>query len=95
MKRRCTSRLSTPPAIKPRTPSPPLTLTPPDARVLSRRQAGRYLGVSARTMQNLERRGALVRVALVGQQRRRALYDKRDLDRLIESSKQRRRPAAS
>lgn len=54
-------------------------------RLLSRADAARYLGVGTDTVDRLRMRGELQRVALCGL--RRVLFDKTDLDRLIERSR--------
>jgi excisionase family DNA binding protein len=62
------------------------TSGPVDApRLLDVEAAAGYLGVSAWTVRDLVERGTLSRVALPGV--RRLLFDRCDLDRLIESSR--------
>jgi hypothetical protein len=76
---------------------PPLVSPPRAARILNRREAAGYLGISQKSVILLEAQGALVRVALIAgpsKGRRRALYDIADLDRLVEQRKQRHRQAA-
>jgi excisionase family DNA binding protein len=59
---------------------------PVDApRLLDVEAAADYLGVSAWTIRDLVERGSLSRVALPGV--RRLLFDRCDLDGLIESSR--------
>jgi excisionase family DNA binding protein len=54
-------------------------------RLLDAEGAADYLGVSAWTVRDLVERGSLSRVALPGV--RRLLFDRCDLDRLIETSR--------
>ena len=62
------------------------TSGPVDApRLLDVEAAADYLGVSAWTVRDLVERGTLSRVALPGV--RRLLFDRCDLDRLIETSR--------
>jgi excisionase family DNA binding protein len=62
------------------------TSGPVDApRLLDVEAAAGYLGVSAWTVRDLVERGTLSRVALPGV--RRLLFDRCDLDRLIETSR--------
>jgi hypothetical protein len=86
-------RLRKPPGRprKPAVPAPPALPLPP-ARVLTQKQAAAYLGISERSLRDLDAREVVCRVLLlVGpHERRRALYDVRDLDELIERRKQRR-----
>jgi hypothetical protein len=87
-----TSRSPAPTPTAARTHVPVAIPLSPSTRVLTRRQAARYLGVSERSVQNLDEQGLLVRVTLLaGRRRRRALYDVQDLDRLVESRKTPRR----
>lgn len=63
-------------------------------RLLDVRAAAAYLGVSSWTVRDLEAAGALRRVRLPlpsGREVRRVLYDRLDLDRLVEGLKE---PAA-
>src|SRR5262245_13514691 len=65
-------------------------MCPVTPRLLDDRAAGRYLGVSRWTVRDLEAGGFLPRVRLPlpgGRDLRRLLYDRNDLDRLIERSK--------
>jgi len=65
-------------------------LCPLTPRLLDDRAAGEYLGVSRWTVRDLEAAGVLPRVRLPlpgGRDLRRLLYDRTDLDRLIERSK--------
>ena len=48
---------------------------------MNKQDAGAYLGVSARTIYNLTVAGKLQPVKLLG---RRLLYDRADLDRLVD-----------
>src|SRR5262245_44906532 len=62
------------------------TSGPVDApRLLDVEGAASYLGVSAWTVRDLVERGSLSRVALPGV--RRLLFDRCDLDRLVETSR--------
>lgn len=68
-------------------PSPPL-----DPRLLGVGQAARYLGVSPWTIRSLEWTGVLPRVRIPlanGRDLRKLLFDRADLDRLIELWKER------
>jgi hypothetical protein len=58
-----------------------------DARLLDRAASARYLGISVWSVIDLEAAGLLARVQIGAL--RRALYDKEDLDRLIEQWKDR------
>ncbi len=69
-------------------PNPP----PLDPRLLDIVQAARYLGVSPWTIRSLEWSGVLPRVPIPladGRDLRKLLFDRTDLDRLIESWKTR------
>jgi excisionase family DNA binding protein len=67
-------------------PLVPTTNGPVDGpRLLDVAAAAEYLGVSAWTVRDLVERGSLARVALPGV--RRLLFDRYDLDRLIEASR--------
>ena len=71
---------------------PRVPVTP---RLLNAERAAAYLGVSTWTVRDLEAAGYLSRVRLPlpgGKDLRKLLYDRADLDRLIERSKD---PAAS
>ncbi len=60
------------------------------SRLLDLEQAARYLGVSSWTVRDLEASGVIPRVAIPlpnGRQLRKLLFDRTDLDRLIESWK--------
>ena len=69
----------------PQTPA----LTPLMPRLLDVRGAAAYLGVSTWTIRDLDTAGRLprVRLTLADRECRRVLFDVRDLDRLIEVSK--------
>ncbi len=60
------------------------------ARLLSLEGAAAYLGVSTDCLRSMEDAGVISRVRLWNGQAevRRLLYDKHDLDKLIEASKQ-------
>jgi hypothetical protein len=65
-------------------------LCPVTPRLLDPASAARYLGVSTWTVRDLEAGGHLQRVRLPlpgGKDLRKLLYDRADLDRLIEASK--------
>src|SRR5262245_1964637 len=65
---------------------------PVTPRLLDVEAAARYLGVSAWTIRDLDAAGHLPRVRLPlpgGKELRRLLFDRTDLDRLIERSKDR------
>ena len=69
-------------------PVPPMRGTPPDAppaRLLTLAQTAAYLGLSPWTVRELQWKGRLPRVALS----RKLLFDRADVDRLIEASKER------
>ncbi len=67
-------------------PLVPTTSGPLDGpRLLDVALAAKYLGVSPWTVRDLVQRGSLARVALPGV--RRVLFDRCDLDRLIDSSR--------
>jgi hypothetical protein len=60
------------------------------SRLLDLQQAARYLGVSPWTVRDLETSGVIPRVVIPlpnGRQLRKLLFDRPDLDRLIESWK--------
>ena len=65
-------------------------LSPLTPRLLDVRGAAAYLGVSTWTIRDLDAAGRLprVRLTLAGRECRRLLFDVRDLDRLIEVSKE-------
>jgi hypothetical protein len=66
------------------------TAPPQCARLLDVHSAAKYLGVSMWTIRDLEAAGALqrVRLPLTGQREvRRLLFDRLDLDRLVDRSK--------
>jgi hypothetical protein len=66
------------------------TLCPLTPRLLDQEGAARYLAVSTWTVRDLEAAGHLPRVRLPlpgGRDLRKLLYDRADLDRLIEASK--------
>jgi hypothetical protein len=66
------------------------TARPESARLLDVYAAAEYLGVSMWTIRDLEAAGALqrVRLPLTGQREvRRLLFDRLDLDRLVDRSK--------
>ena len=66
------------------------TLRPVMPRLLDAESAARYLGVSAWTVRDLEAGGHLPRVRLPlpgGKDLRKLLYDRADLDRLIDRAK--------
>ena len=70
--------------------SPPLIPAPLPARLLELEVAAAYLGVSPWTIRDLEAAGTIrrVRVPLAqGRELRKLLFDKMDLDRLIEAWK--------
>ena len=59
-------------------------------RLLDLQQAARYLGVSPWTVRDLEASGVIPRVVIPlpnGRELRKLLFDRADLDRLIESWK--------
>lgn len=65
-------------------------LAPIPARILDVRAAACYLGVSAWTLRDYVAAGILKRVRLPlpnGGELRRLLFDRRDLDALVEASK--------
>ena len=65
-------------------------LCPPTPRLLDTSGAAAYLGVSTWTIRDLEAAGHLPRVRLPlpgGKDLRKLLYDRTDLDRLIDTSK--------
>ena len=65
-------------------------LCPPTPRLLDTGGAAAYLGVSTWTIRDLEAGGHLPRVRLPlpgGKDLRKLLYDRTDLDRLIDTSK--------
>jgi hypothetical protein len=67
-------------------------LCPVTPRLLDNESAARYLGVSIWAVRDLEAGGHLPRVRLPlpgGKELRRLLYDRNDLDRLIDRSKDR------
>ena len=67
-------------------------LCPVTRRLLDVDSAAAYLGVSAWTIRDLDAGGHLPRVRLPlpgGKELRRLLYDRTDLDRLIERAKDR------
>jgi hypothetical protein len=86
-------RLQKPPG-RPRKPvlPPPPALPLPPARVFTQRQAAAYLAIGERSLRDLESRQIIARVRLLigPHERRRALYDREDLDALIERRKARR-----
>ena len=62
----------------------------PSSRFLDLQQAARYLGVSPWTVRDLEANGTIARVMIPlpnGRSLRKLLFDRGDLDRLIESWK--------
>jgi hypothetical protein len=62
----------------------------PDVRLLELDQTARYLGVSPWTVRDLEASGVLRRVSIPlgnGRELRKLLFDRKDLDRLIEAWK--------
>jgi hypothetical protein len=68
----------------------------PAARLLELDQTARYLGVSPWTVRDLEASGVLRRVSIPlgnGRELRKLLFDREDLDRLIEAWKDGRLPA--
>jgi len=65
---------------------------PVTPRLLDNESAAKYLGVSVWAVRDLEAGGQLPRVRLAlpgGKELRRLLYDRNDLDRLIDRSKDR------
>jgi hypothetical protein len=54
-------------------------------RLLGREAAAGYMNITMRSLERLVGKGILIPVRIVGF--RRTLFDKQDLDRLIESSK--------
>jgi len=63
---------------------------PIEPRLLNLKAAATYLGVSPWTVRDLEARGVLKRVSVplsAGEELRKLLFDKVDLDRLIEAWK--------
>lgn len=71
------------------TPGQGGALQPLSPRLLDVRAAAGYLGVSTWTIRDLDGAGRLprVRLTIAGRDCRRLLYDVRDLDRLIDVSK--------
>jgi Helix-turn-helix domain len=68
----------------------PTSSTGSTSRLLGLQQAARYLGVSPWTVRGLEASGVIPRVLIPlpnGRELRKLLFDKADLDRLIESWK--------
>jgi hypothetical protein len=62
----------------------------PDVRLLELDQTARYLGLSPWTVRDLEATGVLRRVSIPlgnGRELRKLLFDREDLDRLIEAWK--------
>jgi hypothetical protein len=77
---------------RPRTAPPPDNVGAQAVRLLGLRDAARYLGVSERTARELDAAGVLRRVRIPapsGAEVRRLLYDRADLDALIEAWKDR------
>jgi hypothetical protein len=74
-----------PAAIAAAVVGPPLPL--PEVRVLNEKQGAAYIGVSPRSLRELEARGRIARTVLLEgpKGKRRALYDRRELDRYVES----------
>jgi excisionase family DNA binding protein len=62
---------------------------PPGPRLLTRQQAADYLNLSSDMLDRLTQQGELPRVQLVLSNRnvRKVLYDRADLDRLVELSR--------
>ena len=62
---------------------------PPGPRLLTRQQAAKYLSLSSDILDRLTQQGELPRVQLLLGNRsiRRVLYDRADLDRLVELSR--------
>jgi excisionase family DNA binding protein len=62
---------------------------PPGPRLLTRQQAADYLNLSSDMLDRLTRQGELPRVQLLLGNRnvRKVLYDRADLDRLVELSR--------
>jgi excisionase family DNA binding protein len=56
------------------------------SRLLGREQTAMYLGVTTRSLDRLVAKGVLMPVKIVGV--RRTLFDRHDLDALVESAKQ-------
>jgi hypothetical protein len=57
----------------------------PETRLFSREETAVYLGTTPRSVDRLVNRGVLVPIRIPGLQR--TLFDKQDLERLIESSR--------
>ncbi len=73
-------------------PGGALAVQASEPRLLSLDDAARYLGLSAWTVRDLEAAGVLKRVRIPlpnGGELRRLLYDREDLDRMIEAWKER------
>ncbi len=88
-KRRRSQVAEAPAAYIPRSPHP-LSSPPIAARLLELEEAARYLGVSPWTVRDLEAAGTIqrVRVPLPGRRElRKLLFDKTELDRLIDTWK--------
>ena len=69
---------------------PPENAAAPASRLLDLQEAARYLGVSPWTVRDLEASGVIPRVVIPlpnGRQLRKLLFDRADLDHLIESWK--------
>jgi hypothetical protein len=65
--------------------------TVPETRLLDLMQTAHYLGVSSWTVRDLEAQGVLARVCVPlpgGRELRKLLFDKAELDRLIETWKE-------
>jgi excisionase family DNA binding protein len=73
------------PLVHPRGPQDGPTAGRGEPRLLGREQAASYLGVGVDTVDRLRMRGELQPVGLCGL--RRVLYDRADLDGLIERSR--------
>ena len=66
-----------------------LSCAPPGPRLLTRQQAAKYLSLSSDILDRLTQQGELPRVQLLLGNRnvRKVLYDRADLDRLVELSR--------
>lgn len=84
-----------PPARQPARTQDSPSCAPPGPRLLTRQQAADYLNLSSDMLDRLTQQGELPRVQLLMGNRnvRKVLYDRADLDRLVELSRTVRRLA--
>lgn len=78
-----------PPARQPARTRDSPSCAPPGPRLLTRQQAADYLNLSSDMLDRLTQQGELPRVQLLMGNRnvRKVLYDRADLDRLVELSR--------